>query len=104
MKTKEEEFDALEEKYTGDEDVETIKANREIFENSKAIEGVANTQGGKVLIQDLKQEITKSLFALFKTRHGKHVSDLESNLNLLTKLTGAKGQSDAISSWLESLQ
>ena len=100
----EELFDEAEGVFTEASDIETIRANRKNYSDANALAGLTNTPAGKVLIADLKNGIAKSLSALFETREGKHLSDLESQFNLLSKLTCAESQSKAIADWLNTLQ
>ncbi len=103
-RSREQQFDDVEQEYTLDEDKEVIRANRETYKESKNFSDLADSPGGRLLIKSLKDEISKSLQLLIETRNGRYVSDIESNLNLLTKLIRAKKQTEAIAKWLDSLE
>ena len=102
-KTIEEEFEEMEELFPGEEDKEIIRTNRTIYKEAKDPYALSSSPGGRSLIASLKADITDDIKKLIETREGRYLSDLNSHLTLLTKLTDAKTQTEAISSWLESI-
>jgi hypothetical protein len=100
---REEQFENAEEEFSSAEDQEVIKANKRSYIDAKNLEDLAVSPGGILLIKSLKEEISRAMLLLIETRKGRYVSDIESNLALLNKLTNAKNQTDAIASWLDSL-
>mgnify|MGYP000918290531 CR=1 FL=1 len=102
-KSREEQFDDAEKEYRLDSDKEILASQRRIYKESLDLSNLTDSPGGKQLIKNVKDEITKALNLLIETRQGRYLSDVDSNLILLMKLTGAKSQKEAIGNWLDSL-
>jgi len=102
--TREEQFEEAEDLFTSDEDQDIIKTNKDVYHESSQIASLVDSEAGRILVKSLKDEISKSLSLLIETRKGRYISDIESNLNLLSKLINAKKTVTAIGSWLDSLE
>ncbi len=98
-----EQFDELFDRFEDEEDKTTLETNREVLVLAQKLKAVSNTEGGKVLVQTLRDNITKAMLALFETRQSKYVSVMEANFDLLTKLRGADNQVKEILDWLDTL-
>lgn len=98
-----EQFEELFGKFEGEEDKAIVESNREVYELAQKLKTLSHTEGGKVLVQTLRDNITKATLALFETRQSKYVSIMEANFDLLTKIRGAESQSNEILEWLDSL-
>ena len=103
IKTIDEEFEEMEELFPNDEDKETVRGNKILYKQARDLLSLSESPGGRSLIAGLKSDITESLKKLIETREGRYLSDLDSQLSLLTKLTDAKTQTDAIRNWIESI-
>lgn len=102
--TREEQFEEAEDLFTNAEDKDIIKSNKELYAEASQISSLVESNAGRILIKSLKDEISKALSLLIETRKGRYISDIESNLNLLSKLINAKKTTTAIGSWLDSLE
>jgi hypothetical protein len=98
-----EQFDDAEKEFTDSESQDIIKANKAAYMEAKELEGLVFSPAGAALVKGVKEDMTKAMSQLLLTREGRYLSDFESNLNLLTKLTNAKHQTEAIGQWLDSL-
>lgn len=97
-------FDKAEELFSSEEDQITIKGRREEYLDAESIEQLAHSRGGSLIIKGLKEDISNALQKLIDTREGRYISDIDSCLTLLTKLTNSKNRVEAIGSWLDSLE
>lgn len=97
-------FENAKSKYLTEEDQATIAENKRVFDTASQLLMFSESEAGKILITQLKSDISKAIQLLIETRKARYVSDLESNLNLLNKLIGSKSTADAISSWLDSIE
>jgi len=103
MTDKVEQFDDLFGRFDSKEDIAVIEGNKEVFLNAQKLQEVSSSVGGKILIATLRENITRSLLALFETRKSRYVSDIQANFDLLIKLTGAESQSQEILDWLDEV-
>jgi len=103
IKTTEDEFDEMEELFPDEGDKEIVRGNKIIYKEARDLLSLSESPGGRSLIKGLKLEISETIKKLIETRQGRYVSDLDSQLSLLTKLTDAKKQTDAIRNWLDSI-
>jgi hypothetical protein len=102
--SRDEQFDNLETEYSEVEDQEMIRANRAAYNDASQLASLASSESGRILVKYLKDEISKNIQLIIETRKARYVSDLDSNLSLLTKLIGAKKTTEAIGSWLDSIE
>lgn len=102
--SREEQFDEAEELFTGEDDQNIIKSQRSIYAEASQLSQFTDSPAGKILIKSLKDEITKAMSLLIETRKGRYISDIESNLNLLSKLINSKNLVSTIGKWLDSLE
>jgi hypothetical protein len=102
--SREEQFENIENEYSEDEDKAVIAMNRKAYSNASQLAMLSESAAGRVLIKELKDEISKNIQNIIETRKARYVSDLDSNLNLLTKIIGAKKTTEAIGSWLDSIE
>jgi len=102
-KTIDEEFDEMEELFPSEEDKERVRGNKILYKEAQNLYSLSESPGGRALIKGLKNDISDTIKKLIETREGRYISDLDSQLSLLTKLTDAKKQTDAIRNWIDSI-
>lgn len=66
----------------------------------EAISDLVNSEAGKALISSLINDFFATLEALFKTREDRYISDLQSILNMINKLS-VNQEIEALRSFLE---
>lgn len=103
-KSIEEKFDEIEQEFTDSESQDIIKTNKKAFRESRELEALVFSPAGEALIKGIKEDMSKAISQLLLTREGRYLSDFESNLNILTKLSNAKNQTEAIGQWIDSLR